>query len=89
LTDTGFYLYKSDAKNFIIEGNGLIPPFSSLQGLGVNAAHGIVEGRKGIEEFKTIEEFISLTGVGKTLAELLKETGVLKGIPETNQLTLF
>ena len=41
------------------------------------------------EEFKTIEEFASLTGVGKTLIELLKETGVLKGIPETNQLTLF
>ncbi len=82
-------IYKSDAKNFLIEGNGLIPPFNSLQGLGITAAQGIVEGRKGIEEFKTIEEFNDLTGLGKTLTELLKENGILEGIPETNQLTLF
>ena len=82
-------IYKSDSKNFLIEGNGLIPPFNSLQGLGITAAQGIVEGRKGIEEFKTIEEFNDLTGLGKTLTELLKENGVLDGIPETNQLTLF
>ncbi len=82
-------LYNSDAKNFIIDENGLIPPFNSLQGLGVNAAQGITEGRKDVEEFKTVEEFKEKTGVGKTLIELLKENGVLKGIPDTNQLTLF
>ena len=82
-------LYRSDARKFIIEENGLMPPFSSLQGLGVNAAQGIIEGRNGVEEFRTVEEFREKTGVGKTLIELLKESGVLKGIPDTNQLTLF
>ena len=82
-------LYKSDAKRFIIEGNALIPPFNSLQGLGDTAAQGIVEGRENGGEFKTIEEFKQRTSVGKTLVELLKENGVLKGIPETNQLSLF
>lgn len=82
-------LYKSDAKKFIVAENGLIPPFNSLQGLGITAAQGIVDGRSGIDEFKTIEEFKEHTGVGKTLIELLKENDVLKGIPDTNQLTLF
>ena len=82
-------LYKSDSSKFIVTENGLLPPFSSLQGLGVNAAHGIVEGRKGVEEFKTIEEFKEKTSIGKSLVELLKENHVLDGIPETNQLTLF
>ena len=82
-------LYQSDAKKFIIKGNGLIPPFNSLQGLGDTAAQSIVEGRENGGEFKTIEEFKMRTSVGKTLIELLKENGVLKGIPETNQLSLF
>ncbi len=82
-------LYESDARKFIIKENGLIPPFNSLQGLGMTAAQSIVEGREQGEEFKTIEEFKSRTSVGKTLIELLKENGVLKGIPETNQLSLF
>ena len=82
-------LYRSDAKKFIIEGNGLIPPFNSLQGLGETAAQSIVEGREKEGEFKTIEEFKMRTSVGKTLIELLKENGVLKGIPETNQFSLF
>ena len=82
-------LYKSDSKKFIIHENGLIPPFNSLQGLGITAAQGIVDGRAEIEEFKTVEEFKEKTGVGKTLIELLKENNVLKGIPDTNQLTLF
>ena len=82
-------LYKSDSKKFIIDGNSLIPPFNSLQGLGTNAAQSIVDGRGKTDEFKTIEEFNELTSLGKTLTELLKENGVLNGIPETNQLTLF
>lgn len=82
-------LYESDAKKFIIKENGLIPPFNSLQGLGDTAAQSIVEGREKGGEFKTIEEFKERTSVGKTLIELLKENGVLKGIPDTNQLSLF
>lgn len=81
-------LYQSDAKKFIATPDGLIPPFNSLQGLGTTAAQSIVEGRKE-GEFKTLEEFKARTSVGKSLIELLKETGVLQGIPETNQLTLF
>ena len=81
-------LYESDASRFIVKGNKLLPPFSSLQGLGVNAAKSIVEGRAE-GEFHTLEELKARTQLGKSLIEMLKEHGVLDGIPETNQLTLF
>ena len=81
-------LYRSDAKNFLPTEEGLLPPFSSLQGLGVNAAQSIVEGRKD-EEFNTLEELKERTSLGRSLIDLLKENGVLDGIPETNQLCLF
>ena len=81
-------LYRSDAKNFLPTKEGLLPPFSSLQGLGVNAAQSIVEGRKD-GEFNTLEELKERTSLGRSLIDLLKENGVLDGIPETNQLCLF
>ncbi len=81
-------LYRSDAKKFIITPDGLIPPFNSLQGLGTNAAQSIVDGRAD-GEFHTIEELKERTSLGRSLIDLLKENGVLNGIPETNQLSLF
>ncbi len=47
-----------------------------------------MDGRKD-GEFKTLEELKERTTLGRSLIELLKENGVLDGIPETNQLTLF
>ncbi len=82
-------LYRSDARKFIVTPEGLIPPFNSLQGLGTNAAQSIVDGRENGGEFRTIEELKERTSLGRSLIDLLKENGVLEGIPETNQLTLF
>lgn len=81
-------LYQSDSKKFIVTKEGLIPPFNSLQGLGTNAAESIVEGRVD-GEFHTIEELKNRTSLGRSLIDLLKDNGVLNGIPETNQLSLF
>ncbi|MBR4015707.1 MAG: PolC-type DNA polymerase III [Anaerotignum sp.] len=81
-------LYRSDARKFIITPEGLIPPFNSLQGLGINAAQSIVDARAE-GEFHTIEELKERTSLGHSLIDMLKENGVLNGIPETNQLSLF
>ena len=81
-------LYKSDSRKFIVTEEGLIPPFTSLQGLGTNAAQSIVDGRAA-GEFHTIEELKERTSLGRSLIDLLKENGVLNGIPESNQLSLF
>jgi DNA polymerase-3 subunit alpha (Gram-positive type) len=81
-------LYKSDSERFIIEEDGILPPFNSLQGLGDTAAKNIVEKRKQ-GEFLSIEQFRNETKVSSTIIDLMKKNGILNGIPDTSQLTLF
>ncbi len=81
-------LYNSDAVKFKVTDDGLLPPLCTIQGLGANAAINIVNAREE-GEFFTVEEFRERTKVSKTVIQLLKDSGVLQGIPDTNQLTLF
>lgn len=81
-------LYKSDAENFIIEGDTLIAPFRAIPGLGDSVAQQIVEARKD-GEFLSKEDLASRGKVSKTLIDYMDEHGVLKGMPEKNQLSLF
>src|SRR5690606_38666099 len=39
-------LYRSDATKFLIDGDALLPPFSAVQGIGVNAAKNIAAARE-------------------------------------------
>ncbi|MFF2449815.1 PolC-type DNA polymerase III [Neobacillus sp. NPDC058068] len=93
MTERGFVfqnydLYKSDASDFIIEGNTLIPPFNSIPGLGTNAAFNIVKAR-GEGEFLSKEDLQQRGKVSKTILEYLDKQGCLKSLPEQNQLSLF
>ncbi|GAB7388254.1 PolC-type DNA polymerase III [Bacillaceae bacterium] len=81
-------LYRSDATRFIVDGNGLIPPFNAIQGVGTSAAQSIVKAREE-GQFLSVEDFQLRTKVSKTVIELLEEHGCLKGLPESNQLSLF
>lgn len=81
-------LYKSDATKFIIEKDGLRPPLSALQGVGVNAAKSIVEARKN-GEFISKEDLRIRSKVSKTVIETMSIHGCLYGMSETNQLSLF
>lgn len=81
-------LYKSDAIKFQVTEEGLLPPLNSIQGLGNTAALNIVEARKD-GEFLSVEQFRQRTKVSKTVIEVMKENGIISGIPETNQLSLF
>ncbi len=81
-------LYKAKGFKFTLLEDGLMPPLCTVQGLGENATKSIVEARKD-GAFDTIEVLIERTKITKTVVELLKKNGVLKGIPDTNQLTLF
>ena len=80
-------LYKSDAKEFLIVDNSLLVPFTKIPNLGEKAAEKIIRSRS--EEFKSIEDFVSKTGCNKTNVQTLKELGVLRDLPETNQISLF
>ncbi len=84
-------LYRSEAINFCIdeEHNALIPPFTSVPGLGEAAALSIVEQRKG-KQFISVEEVAAACPkASKTHIERLKEAGAFSGMPDTSQLTLF
>ncbi|PLS06551.1 PolC-type DNA polymerase III [Neobacillus cucumis] len=81
-------LYKSDASEFIIEGNTLIPPFNSIPGLGTNAAFNIVKAREE-GEFLSKEDLQQRGKVSKTILEYLDKQGCLAALPEQNQLSLF
>ena len=81
-------LYKSDAENFIIEGNKLIAPFRAVPSLGANVANQIVEARKD-GPFLSKEDLANRGKVSKTLIDYMTENGVLKDLPDENQLSLF
>jgi len=81
-------LYKSDAERFIVLKNSLLPPLASLDGVGQVAAHGIVEARKS-GKFSSIEDLRTRSGINKTAIAALTEHGCLKGLDESDQVTLF
>ncbi len=81
-------LYKSDAVEFLIEGDTLIPPFIAMDGLGENVAKQVVAAREE-GEFLSKTELRKRGGLSSTLVEKLDEMGVLGKMPEDNQLSLF
>jgi DNA polymerase-3 subunit alpha (Gram-positive type) len=77
-------LWESVATDFLLTPTGLLPPFTSVQGLGETAARNIVtlreeQGIKSIEDLK----------LSKTIIEVLKVHGCFEGLAETNQFSLF
>ncbi|MDR1567743.1 MAG: PolC-type DNA polymerase III [Streptococcaceae bacterium] len=83
-------LYHSAADHFIIsdDGKSLIPPFTTVDGLGLNVANQIVAARSD-GEFLSKNELKSRARVSSTLIEKFDSLGILHNIPEDNQLTLF
>ena len=81
-------LYQSDATKFKVDGDSLIPPFSAVAGIGDNAARSIAASRED-GPFLSIEDFQQRSKASKTIIELLTGMGCFRGLPETNQLSLF
>ncbi|MBB6630199.1 PolC-type DNA polymerase III [Clostridium algidicarnis] len=81
-------LYKSHPTKFLIEEDGIRPPLNGLQGVGDNAAKSIATFRND-GEFISKEDLRTRTKVSKTVIETLSVHGCLRGLPETNQLSLF
>ncbi|GBF72038.1 DNA polymerase III subunit alpha [Paenibacillus sp. 598K] len=81
-------LYRSDATRFIVDGDSLIPPFAAIGGIGDNAARNIA-GARDHGDFLSVEDFQQKAKVGKTIVEVLASMGCFRGLPESNQLSLF
>ncbi len=82
-------LYKSDATRFklVEDGVHILPPLSSLPGLGASAAENVVAVRAD-GEFLSREDMVRRK-IGKSVVEILASAGCLDGMPATSQLSLF
>ncbi len=81
-------LWESAATDFLLTPTGILPPFTSVQGLGETAALSIVTLREG-QVIKSIEDLMTHSKLSKTIIEVLKVHGCFEGLPETNQFSLF
>ena len=74
---------------FIVEDGKIRLPFSSLAGVGDAAAESLAAEGKKTSEYLSIEDIQIKTKVTKAVIETLQSVGVLAGIPESSQMSLF
>ncbi len=81
-------LYRSDASEFLISGQSLLPPLVALPGLGAAAAESVVNARAE-RPFSSQDDLRIRGHVSKSIVELLGQQGCLQDLPESDQLRLF
>ena len=82
-------LYKSEAVTFGVKDDKTIyPPFNSIDGLGDTVAKNIVAEREK-REFISIEDLQKRCKISQTLIDKMRLMGILDGMDESSQLTLF
>ena len=82
-------IYRSEATMFKVENGKIRLPFSSLAGVGGAAAEALAAEGKKTKEYLSIEDIQIKTKVTKAVIETLQSVGVLEGIPESAQMSLF
>ena len=81
-------IFKSEARDFLIEGNSLRMPFSAIESLGENTARSITEAREEAE-FTSIRDVLNRTKINTTLYERMLQFGSFGNLPEDDQIGLF
>ncbi len=81
-------LFTAKSRLFSVVDNKIMPSFSSIDGLGENAADSIVEAAKA-GEFTSIDDFKTRSHVSQTIADELADLGILGSIPATDQISIF
>lgn len=80
---------ESEATDFkIIDDHTILAPFNAVPGLGDNAAKQIVAARAE-QKFLSKEDLATRGKVSQTIMEYFENNGVLEGMPDQNQLSLF
>ncbi len=82
-------VYESHATKFLITEKGLIPPFTSMPGIGEQAALGIVSERENGRFLSSEELSIRCPKVSSAVIELLGQIGALGDMPKSTQVSLF
>ena len=78
----------SDGTKFYEHEGRVLLPFMAVSGIGETAAKALADECR-IRPFETIEELKSRTRISNSNIESLKDMGVLEGMPETDQLSMF
>ena len=83
-------LYKSHHSDFVIDEDekSLIPPFRAIDGLGDVVAKNIVIEREK-RKYLSVEDLQKRAKISSTLIEKMRSMGILDGMDESNQLSLF
>ena len=81
-------IFKADAKYCRIVDGRLMPHIGSIEGMGENAAAGVVEACKG-GPFLSKDDFRERSKVPSTVVDKMSKLGLLGNIPESNQLSIF
>ena len=82
-------LYKSNSTIWDVkDDNSIYPPFNAIEGLGDVVARKLVEEREK-QEFFSIEDIVQRGKVSQPVADKMRAMGILEGMPETSQLSLF
>ncbi len=81
-------IYRAKAERFQIIDGKLMPSLSSIAGLGLSAAEGVVYAAQD-GPFLSREDFRNRSKVSKTICDLMGDMGLLGDLPESNQLSLF
>lgn len=88
-------IYRADDVNCLIIDGKIMPPFSSIEGVAGKAASQIKEAVAVLRKENPEARFISKddlrqrSGIGKSTIEKMSDLGLLDGLPESNQLSLF
>lgn len=90
ITFSNISLELSDSKNYIVVQNEnkektIIPPFSSVDGLGDSVASKIIEERK-IGSFKSITDLKNRTRINKTNLEIFNKLKITSSLDEDSQI---
>ena len=81
-------IYRAKATKFQIIDGKLMPPLSSIEGMGDKAAEA-VEMAAEDGPYLSRDDFRQRTKVSKTVIDFMADLGMFGNLPETNQLSLF
>ena len=81
-------IYRAKATKFSIIDGKLMPPFSSIDGMGEKAAEAVEEAAKD-GPYLSKDDFRNRTKASKTVVDYMADLGLLGDLPESNQLSLF
>ena len=81
-------IYRAKASKFLIVDGKLMPPLISIEGLGEKAAEAVEEASKD-GTYLSLDDFRQRTKASKTVIDYMVKLGILEGLPESNQLSLF